>query len=227
MKRAVRSAMDAELISDLFVLVCTAVGFIYGTRVFLTTRAPLYTKMITGAVGCSMLGRLLVVIHDLLGTFGSGFRFSVLGCVGAFLFLFTANAGLMDELADDGNARYAKYRRMSLWAPVVAFLLDVPIVLSASPVTVKVSYVVASLVIAAASFFNLKHAMFSNAEFGVVSCVSDYNLCALAYAFLHMDEMVALSFDATIAVVATRFFVGIVSLLIPIMLKKGIDKWQM
>jgi hypothetical protein len=42
-----------------------------------------------------------------------------------------------------------------------------------------------------------------------------------------MDEMVALSFDATIAVVATRFFVGIVSLLIPIMLKKGIDKWQM
>ena len=218
--------MNAELISDLCVLMCASVGFGYGVMVFLATRAPLYAKMITGAVGCSMLGRLLVVVRDLVGFAGDGFQLNMLSVVGVFMFLLTANAGLMDGLADDGAKKFTKYRAFSLAAPVGIILLDIPIWQSPVPFATRVSFVVVSLVVAAASYFNLKHAVFPDVEFGVIRCVQNYNLSALAYAYVHMAEMVALSYDAGAAVVATGLLTGLVSILIPIMLKKGIDQWQ-
>jgi hypothetical protein len=219
--------MSAETIVDICMLLCATVGFSYGVVTFLAKKTPLYAKMITGAVACTMLGRLSAVVRSLTG-FGveRDFRLSLLSYVGVFLFLLTANAGIMDGLADDGSKGLAKYRLMALGAPACIALIDVATLLSGDGVTGKVSFLVVSAFAALASYFNLKHYLIPDAEFGVIDSVRRYNLCAVVYAILLMAELCSLAYGAGPATVVFGLLLAADTLFILPMLKRGITQWQ-
>ncbi len=219
--------MALDAFANLCVLIGAAAGFGYGVVVFFASKSPLYARMITGAVGCAMLSRLSDVVRALAGFVDIyGFQLSMLSTVGVFLFLLTANAGLMDGLADDGTKKFSKYRLMALAAPCAILLLNIPIFLSDALQVTKIASLVVSLIIAAASYFNLKHAIFPDVEFGVIHCVRNYNLCALAYAFLHMAELVVIACGFTPALIVLGLLLAVDSALILPVLKKGIQQWQ-
>lgn len=160
--------------------VCSLVGFFYGAFVFLAKKSPLYAKMITGAVACMMFASLLAVVRRLTGFETRTFQLDYLAYIGVFLFLLTANAGLMDGLGDDGSKALRKYRLIALAAPAAVAVLYLPILLSGQPTAAKVIFGVVALFVCAASYFNFKHAVLPDVDFGVIRCVREYNWLALA-----------------------------------------------
>lgn len=218
--------MTMALLSELFMLAGSLAGFTYGTVVFLSKKTPLYAKMITGAVGCMMFGYLLAVIRRISGFEERAFRIDYLSYIGVFLFLLTANEGIMDGLADDGSKGFRKYRLTALAAPLVIVLAFVPAALSEAPAVSKVFCGVIALFAAAASYFNFKHAIFPDVEFGVIRCVRGYNLLALAYAVLHMGTLASRANGAeTVTLILSVLTCADVILILPV-LKRGIERWK-
>ena len=67
--------------------------------------------MITLAVGCTAFGKLYQVIRLLtVGEIYREFQPGLLGMIESLMFLFSANFGMMDHLADDGSKQFRKYR---------------------------------------------------------------------------------------------------------------------
>ena len=218
--------MNMAFLSELFLLAGSVAGFTYGIIVFLSKKTPLYAKMIAGAVGCMMFGYLLAVIRRIAGFEERAFRLDYLTYIGVFLFLLTANAGLMDGLVDDGNKRVKKYRVIALAAPVAVLLLSAPVILSEIPAVSKICCGAVALFAAAASYFNLKHAVIPDVEFGVIHCVRAYNWIALLYAVLLTATLAARALGWEIAVLILSILTCVDMILILPMMKRGIDRWK-
>ena len=218
--------MNMELLAELCVLACSLAGVSYGLAVFFRKKSPLYARMITGAVGCMRFASLLTVVRRLTGFEEHVFQLDHLAYIGVFLFLLTANAGMMDGLVDDRSGSLRRYRLLALLAPLAVVLLYLPILLGRLPAPAKGIHGVVALFAAAASYFNCKHAIIPDVDYGVVRCVRGYNLLALAYAVLHTASTSARAFGAGTAVLLLSVLIGADVLLILPLLKRGIEKWR-
>ena len=218
--------MDLDFIAKLCLCGCSLVGFCYGAFVFLAKKTPLYAKMITGAVACMMFGSLLAVVRRLAGFEEKAFQLDHLAYIGVFLFFFTANVGIMDGLADGKLKRFLKYRLMALGAPLIIAILFVPVAISELPILSKAIYGVVSLFAAAASYFNFKHAIIPDVEFGVIRCVRGYNLLAFAFAVLYAGNAAARAFGLGWASLILSILIGADVVLILPLLKRGIERWK-
>ena len=112
--------MNLFLIANIITCAGALGSFAYGALRFFRARAAIYPQMITLASGVIVLGRLyqiirIVTISDVLEHFHLG----ILATIGSMLFLFSANFGAMDSLADDGTAALRKYRLIPLAAPAI------------------------------------------------------------------------------------------------------------
>jgi len=105
---------------SLALTICAGIGFGYGLYRFFRDESALYVRMIVFAIGCAMLGRLFETLLILVnGSLTNGFHVGMLGIIGSFLFLFSANFGQMDSIVDDGSKRFFKTRLISFSAPLV------------------------------------------------------------------------------------------------------------
>ena len=176
--------------------ICAATGFIYGLVRFFRKKTALYLRMIVFGVGCSMLGRLFETLQLFVnGQLTSGFHVGMLGIVGSFLFFFTANYGQMDSIVDDGSEQFKKTRLISLIAPLAVLGMWCILVVSKGFNKTTVAYGVETLVIAPAVYFNFKHLIIEDVDFGLIRAIRLYNLLAIVYAFLCMAEMFVKSFN--------------------------------
>jgi hypothetical protein len=105
---------------SLAMTVSAGIGFAYGLYRFFRDDSALYVRMIIFSVGCAMFGRLFETLQYLVnGQLGSGFQVGMLGVIGSFMFLFSANYGQMDSIVDDRTSTFRKTRIIALAAPVV------------------------------------------------------------------------------------------------------------
>ena len=104
--------------------VSAGIGFVYGPYRFFRDESALYVRMIIFSVGCAMFWRLFETLQYLVnGEIGSGFHVGMLGIIGSFMFLFSANYGQMGSVVDDRSAKFRKTRIISLAAPVALLVL--------------------------------------------------------------------------------------------------------
>ena len=211
---------------DLLILIASLAGLIYGIVAFFLEKGPLYARMVTGAVGCMMLGRLSEVIRELAGFQDGTFHLNVLGYIGVFLFLFTANAGIMNGLADDGSKAFLKYRLIAFLAPLGIALVYLLIAFSNIPVSAKIIHGILAFFISLASYYHFKHALFPDVEFGVIRCIRGYNLVALAVCFLAVGELAAHAYDSSLLMLIISIPLAVCMLMILPVLKGGIAKWK-
>ena len=69
-------------------------------------------------------GKLYQVVRLLTGGEICGqFQLGVSGCIGSLMFLFSANFGAMDRIADDKSKALRKYRIIALAAPAAVAAL--------------------------------------------------------------------------------------------------------
>ena len=219
--------MTLILISNIITCVCAFAGFIYGIIKFFKPKKAVYTQMIALAAGCAAFGRLYQVVRLLTGgDMYNGFQLGVFGVIGSLLFLFSANFGAMDSLADDKSKKFLKYRLIAISAPAAALILYILFILFTElPKSVKIASALVTLFVMAASYFHLKHLIFPDVDFGVIKCLKPYNLLALIYTFLCLSEMIVIGLDSEIGILIAGVLIGAAQIGIVISAERGIKKW--
>lgn len=212
---------------SLAMTVSAGIGFVYGLYRFFRDESALYVRMIIFSVGCAMFGRLFETLQYLVnGQLGSGFHVGMLGIIGSFMFLFSANYGQMDSIVDDGSAKLRKTRLISLAAPVVIIAIWCIIAVMKGLDKTTIPLGIETLFIALASYFHLKHLIIKDVEYGLIKAIRNYNLLALIYALLCMLEMLIESFNyPTFSIVIVYVLQCAVLLSFVPVLERGVKKW--
>ena len=219
--------MTLILIANVIVCICAFIGFIYGMIKFFKPRKAVYAQMIALAVGCVAFGRLYQVVRLRTGgDMTSGFQLGVFGVIGSLLFLFSANFGAMDSLADDKSGKFLKYRLISFVAPAAALVLYILFVwFTDLPRSVKIASALVTVFVMQASYFHLKHLIIPDVDLGIIKCLKPYNLLALIYTFLCMAEMVVIGLGDEIGILIVGVLIGADLIGVVISAERGIKKW--
>ena len=85
---------------------------------------------------------------------------------------------------------------------------------------------VLTLFVMAASYFNLKHLIFPDVDYGVVKCLRPYNLLALIYAASIFVECCAMSRDNEVLTLICCCVTGIVTAAMIPSVVRGFKKWK-
>ena len=220
--------MDLILIANIITCAGALGGFVFGLIRFFRPRAAVYPQMITLSCGVIVFGRLyqiirIVTISDVLEHFHLG----ILATVGSLLFLFAANFGAMDSLVDDGSKTLRKYRVIPLAAPLIFVAVYLALFIFADqPTLTRVIAGFVSAVIGAASYFNLKHLIIPDVDYGVIRSLHQYNLLALVYECLCMADIIAQSRELEIVTLVTGILAGVVLPLIILSVDRGVKIWS-
>ena len=220
--------MKLILIANIITCVCAFAGFIYGSITSFKPKKAVYPQMITLAVGCMAFGKLYQVVRVLTGgeIFGQ-FQLGVFGYIGSLMFLFSANFGAMDRLADDKSNTFRKYRIIAFAAPcAVAVLYALFIFSTELPIMAQVVSAVTTVLAMHASYYHLKHLIFPDVDYGVIKCLRPYNLSALIYISLCFAEMIVIGTGNEISILIIDILMGIILIDIIVLAERGIKKWK-
>ena len=214
-------------IAELVPLCATVFSFVYGLNKFFKKGKPLFLQSITMAMGCHALGSIYhlcqtLTIEDVL----EGFTPAYLGRIGFFLFLLTASYGQMDRIVDDGSKKARPSRYIALLAPLCAVLLYVPNgTMEDLPLPTKIAALLVWLPAVASVYFNLKHAIIPDCDFGFIKAIKPYNVLAMCLGFAELLCLTAWDYLYNIPLVLTSVLFAVLCVALMLAAKKGAEKW--
>lgn len=219
--------MNLILILNLWIFICSLIGSIYGIYHFYVKRS-LFTQMATCSILCLMFARLFQVVYLIAqGNLNIGFHVGILGIIGSFMFLFSASYGQLDSLVDDGSRSFLKIRILSLTAPLIILLTYIYLYLNVSSIELRIVWAIVALFIMQCSYYNFKHIIIYDVEYGIIYVIKKYNILALIYALLTMLEAIGLYTNIIPLYIASCIGIGIVALILLPILKGGVAKWSL
>ena len=214
-------------IAELVPLFATLSSFIYGLHNFFKKGKPLFLQSITMAMGCHALGSIYHLCQTLTTeTVLEGFTPAYLGRIGFFLFLITASYGQMDRIVDDGSKKLRPARYIALLAPLCAILLYLPSgLMEELPVVTKIAGLLVRLPAMVSVYYNLKHSIIPDFDFGFIKAIKPYNILATCLGFAEMLCLTAWDFLYNAPLVITSFAFAGLCISMMIAAKKGAEKW--
>ena len=214
-------------IGELVPLSATIFSFIYGLNKFFKKGKPLFLQSITMAMGCYSLGSVYHLCQTLTTeTILEGFTPAYLGRIGFFLFLITATYGQMDRIVDDGSKKIRPYRYIALIAPVLAALLYVPnAIIIELPIQTKIAVLLVWLPAVVAVYYNIKHAIIPDLDFGFIKAIKPYNVLAACLGFAELLCLTAWDYFNDTLLVISSFAFAILCVAMMYAAKKGAEKW--
>ena len=215
------------LIAELAPLAATMFSLIYGLRHFFKRGMPLFLQSLTMAMASHALGSIYHLCQTVTSdTQVEGFTPAYLGRIGFFLFIITASYGQMDRIVDDGTPPMRKARRIALLAPACALLLYIPNALVDDvPISTKVAYALVWIPALFSVYFNLKHAIIPDLDFGFIKAIKPYNFFVLGLALAELLVLTAWDYyDGAFLVISTLLFAALCVCTI-VSAKKGVEKW--
>jgi len=219
--------MNSLAITNCITFICAGAAFAFGAFKYLRPKRPLYIQMIVMGVGCIMLGRLYQFLRIITGSsISDSAQLGMLGAAGAFAFFFSANYGQIDSLVDDRSALFSKYRITSIIAPVCIAALYLGFAVSDVSSGFKIAMGLVCIYIMPAAYFNLKHLIIPDVDYGVVRCQRKYNALALVYAFLYISSQIAMAGKHGHVLAALDIIMGIISVLIVFAADRGAEQWN-
>ena len=218
--------MSVILIQNAAILICSAIGVVFGAFRYLRPKKPLYASMIVLGLACIMLGRLYQTIQLWTGNDIAGvFQIGTLGTTGAFSFFFSANFGQIDSLADSGDKKLQRYRIIAWAGPVCIAALYAIILLSPAKMPLKAIYGFTAFMIAQAAYFHIKHLLIPDVDYGVVRCQRGYNALAFCLGIMDMIEIIAMLKGNETLLIISGAALSILSLAIIPVMDRGVKKW--
>ena len=214
-------------IAEIVPLSATLFSFIYGLRKFFKKGKPLFLQSITMAMGCHALGSIYHLCQTLTTeTVLEGFTPAYLGRIGFFLFFIAASYGQMDRIVDDGSKKFKPSRYLALIAPVVAALLFLPnAFMEDLPTSTKISAAMVWIPAMVSVYYNLKHAIIPDFDFGFIKAIKPYNIFVLCLSFSELLSFVAWYYFNGVALVITTIAFSIFSICVVVSANKGVEKW--
>ena len=214
-------------IAETVPLLATLVSFIYGIKHFFKRGKPLFLQSITMAMGCHALGSIYHLCQILTTkTVFEGFTPAYLGRIGFFLFLITASYGQMDRIVDDGSKALRPSRVIALIAPICAVLLYLPSALMEDiPLATKITVALVWIPAAVSVYYNFKHAIIPDLDFGFIKAIKPYNLLAMCLGFAELLCLTAWDYLYNAMLVISSFAFAGLCIAMMLAAKKGAEKW--
>lgn len=214
-------------IAEMAPLLATLFSLIYGIIHFFKKGKPLFLQTITMAMASHALGSIYHLCQDLIGgTLMEGFTPAYLGRVGFFLFIITASYGQMDRIVDDGSAKMKPSRYISLIAPICAALLYIPNwMIDDVPLRTKIVYAIVWIPAVIAVYFNLKHALIPNMDFGFIKAIKPYNILILCLSFSELICLTAWDYYEPVPLAISAVIFGVLCICTMVAARKGAEKW--
>ena len=214
-------------IAELLPLFATLFSFIYGINKFFKKGKPLFLQSITMAMGCHTLGSIYHICQTLTTeTVFEGFTPAYLGRIGFFLFLITASYGHMDRIVDDGSKQIKPSRYIALIAPVLALLLFLPnAIMEDLPTKTKIAVSLVWLPALIAVYYNLKHAIIPDFDFGFIKAIKPYNILATCLGFAELLCLTAWDYLYNTQLIIASLVFAILCVTMMLVAKKGAEKW--
>lgn len=214
-------------IAELVPLFATLFSLVYGLKHFFKKGKPLFLQTITMAMGSHALGSIYHLCQSLTsGVLIEGFTPAYLGRIGFFLFFLTASYGQMDRIVDDGSSNTKRTRLIALLAPLCAILLYIPnCIIEDVPIQTKIVYAFVWAPAVIAVYFNLKHAIIPDMDFGFIKAIKPYNILALLLCFSELICLTAWDYYYMVALVVSTVLFSVLCICTMIAAKKGVEKW--
>lgn len=223
--------IDIEMLcywtAELAPLFATLCSLFYGLKHFFKKGKPLFLQTITMAMGSHALGSIYHLCQSLTSDrLVEGFTPAYLGRIGFFLFIITASFGQMDKIVDDGSSKMKPSRYIALIAPVCAVLLYIPNYIHiAVPFRTKIIYALVWIPAIIAVYFNLKHALIPNLDFGFIKAIKPYNVLTLSLCFSELICLTAWDYYYVVLLAVSSVVFGILCFCTMVAAKKGAEKW--
>lgn len=223
--------MDLEMlciwIAELAPLLATLFSLVYGLKYFFKKGKPLFLQTITMAMASHALGSIYHLCQTLTSDkLVEGFTPAYLGRIGFFLFIITASYGQMDKIVDDGSPKMKPSRYIALLAPILAALLYIPnCIIEEVPIATKIVYAIVWIPAIIAVYFNLKHAIIPNMDFGFIKAIKPYNILALCLSFSELICLTAWDYYYMIPLAVSAVVFSILCVCTMIAAKRGSEKW--
>lgn len=223
--------IDVEIlcvgIAELVPLFATIFSLIYGLKNFFQKGKPLFLQTITMAMGSHALGSIYHLCQSLTSDgLIEGFTPAYLGRIGFFLFFITASYGQMDRIVDDGSSKMKPSRYIALLAPICAILLYIPnCIIEDVPIQTKVVYAFVWVPAVIAVYFNLKHSIIPDMDFGFIKAIKPYNILVLFLCFSELICLTAWDYYYMVPLAVSSVIFSILCICTMVAAKKGVDKW--
>lgn len=214
-------------IAELVPLFAALGSFIYGLNKFFKKGKPLFLQSITMAMGCHALGSIYHLCQTLTTEeVLEGFTPAYLGRIGFFLFLITASYGQMDRIIDDGSKKIKPSRYIALIAPVCAILLYLPNgTMEDLPIETKIAVLLVWLPALVSVYYNLKHAIIPDCDFGFIKALKLYNIIAVCLGFAELLCLTAWDYLYNTQLVICSIVFALLCVAMMHAAKKGAEKW--
>ena len=215
-------------IGDGIVVLMALVALIYGIYMLIAKKFPLFFQLSVLAVACLMLGYVFDICDYIVNAeLEEEYFIGYLGSVGSFLFLLSASVGYMDGIIDDGSLGFKKHKFIALIAPVLLAVRWIPNILSDATMATKVVYSILWVPAMCSSYFNLKHAIIPDMDFGFVKAIRPYNIAALSFTFLQLIHLTLWNFCDWIPLTISGIVFGASCIVMVVMAGKGVEKWTL
>ena len=214
-------------IAELVPLCAAIFSFLFGLNKFFKRGKPLFLQSITMAMGCHALGSIYHLCQTLTTeTVTEGFTPAYLGRIGFFLFLIAASYGQMDRIVDDGSPAVKPSRYLALIAPVCAALLYLPnAMMEDLPTATKIAVLLVWLPGIVSVYYNLKHSIIPDCDFGFIKAIKPYNILATCLGFGELLCLTAWDYLYNTQLVIFSILFAILCVAMMRAAKKGAEKW--
>lgn len=214
-------------IAEIVPLCATLFSFIYGINKFFKRGKPLFLQSITMAMGCHALGSIYHLCQTLTtSTVLEGFTPAYLGRIGFFLFLITASYGQMDRIVDDGSKKIRPSRMIAFIAPICAALLYLPNGLMEDlPLATKISVLLVWIPATVSVYYNLKHSIIPDFDFGFIKAIKSYNILATCLGFAELLCLTAWDYLYSVPLAISSLVFAGLCLSMMLAAKKGAERW--
>lgn len=220
--------MKLQLFANVYLLLCSGFSFFYGiARILSKKKSPTYLSFVTFAMLSAFLSRVFNAVSIAFykavpDTFNIGF----LGYAATFLFIFFANSKQIDLLVDDKRTLKCRYRIIPVILPALELAISIPMLFFRTvPISVRIACLVISIITGHAGYYNMKHAIIPDVDFGIVRSIRGYNILALLMGILSLAEIRLNIFDHAALVLSVQLLLGITYACIMPVLGREVMKW--
>lgn len=220
--------MEFTFFTNLYMLICSGFGMFFGIARFMSKkRPPMYFLFILFAIMSVFLSRVYYFVNILLyKNVPEVFNLGFIGYAAMFLYMFFANYGQIDCLVDDRKTLKLRYRIIPIILPAAELLFSFYAFLFGTVnITIRISFVVISVLAGFAGYLNIKHFIIPDVDFGIVKAIRGYNLIAFLIGIFSLAEIGLSIFEHNGIILYIQIILGILyAVAIPV-LNSEVKKW--
>ncbi len=216
---------------NIYSLVCACIGCGYGISILLKYKKtpPLYFKLLVFAIASQVFTRAFYTVALLC--YGDEpktiFNIGFLGFGTFFMFIFFVNVGAIDSLVDSKKKRFTKYRLIPVILPTAELVIALIALFSNhASLSIRIIYILLSLLAGAAGYFNLKHLIIFDIKDGIVDSIRKFNLICILLEILILSEVGLYCYSLENLTIVAEILIGILYVLFLPILYKGVKKWN-